>query len=192
MRRQLLVVVLVVAIAILWRPFLRPVGACAILVADIYSSALWDRNLAQYVTPLPRVTGTRESFGGVEMRVTWWRPGWGDRHPALMVVNGATALGNDDPETTRLAEALARAGDLVMLPEFPFIREGTLEPRAAAIIDAAFARLLTVPDVTGMRVGAFGFSVGGGMLLAAAGKYEALARASYVGARGARSEIDTY
>src|SRR2546430_10971027 len=106
MRRQLLVVVLVVAIAIVWRPFLRPVGAGAILVADIYSSALWDRNLAQYITPLPVVIGTRESFGGVEMRVTWWRPGWGDRHPGLMVVNGATALGNDDPETTRLAEAL--------------------------------------------------------------------------------------
>src|SRR4029077_18949228 len=126
------------------------------------------------------------------MRVPWWRPAWGDRHPALMMVNGATALGNDDPETTRLAGALARAGDLVMLPEFPFIREGTLEPRAAAIIDAAFARLLTLPDVTGMRVGAFGFSVGGGMLLAAAGKYEALARASYVGALGAYYDIDTY
>ena len=190
--RQLLVVVLVVAIAILWRPFLRPVGAGAILVADIYSSALWDRNLAEYITPLPRVTGTRESFGGVEMRVTWWRPGWGDRHPGLMVVNGATALGNDDPETTRLAEALARAGYLVMLPEFPFIREGTLEPRAAAIIDAAFARLLSHADTRGIPVGAFGFSVGGGMLLAAAGRYEALARAAYVGVLGAYYDIDTY
>src|SRR5213594_1144459 len=192
MRRRLSIALLVVAIAILWRPVLRPLGAGAILVADIYSSALWDRNVAAYVTPLPRVTGTRESFGGIEMRVTWWRPGWGDRHPALMMVNGATALGNDDPETTRLAEALARAGYLVMLPEFPFIREGTLEPRAAAIIDGAFARLLSVPEASGMPVGAFGFSVGGGMLLAAAGTYEALARASYVGALGAYYDLDTY
>jgi dienelactone hydrolase len=192
MRRRLALVLLVVAIAILWRPFLRPVGAGAILVADIYSSALWDRNVAEYVTPLPVVTGTRESFGGVEMRVTWWHPGWGDRHPGLMVVNGATALGNDDPETTRLAEALARAGYLVMLPEFPFIREGTLEPRAPAIIDAAFARLRAVPGTRGMLVGAFGFSVGGGMLLAAAGRYEALAAAAYVGALGAYYDLDTY
>src|SRR5437867_7239018 len=192
MRRQLLVVILVVGIAILWRPFLRPFGAGAILVADIYSSALWDRNLAQYVTPLPLVTGTRESFGGVEMRVTWWRPGWGDRHPGLMVVNGATVVGHDEPETTRLTEALARAGYLVMLPEFPFIRDGTLEPRAAAILDAAFARLLALPEAKGMPVGAFGFSVGGGMLLAAAGTYEALARASYVGALGAYYDLDTY
>jgi dienelactone hydrolase len=126
------------------------------------------------------------------MRVTWWRPAWGDRHPALMMVNGATALGNDDPETTRLAEALARAGYLVMLPEFPFIREGVLEPHAPTIIDAAFARLRAVPDTRGMSVGAFGFSVGGGMLLAAAGRYEALAHAAYVGALGAYYDIDTY
>src|SRR2546430_2747655 len=132
MRRRLALALLVVAIAILWRPLIRPVGSGAILVADIYSSALWDRNVAAYMTPLPVVTGTRETFAGMEMRVTWWRPSWGDRHPALMMVNGATALGNDDPETTRLAEALARAGYLVMLPEFPFIREGTLEPRATA------------------------------------------------------------
>ena len=82
MRRRLALALLVVAIAILWRPLIRPVGSGAILVADIYSSALWDRNVAEYVTPLPQVTGTRESFGGIEMRVTWWRPGWGDRHPA--------------------------------------------------------------------------------------------------------------
>jgi dienelactone hydrolase len=192
MRRRLALVLVVVAIAILWRPFLRPVGAGAILVADIYSGALWDRNVAEYITPLPVVTGTRETFGGIEMRVTWWRPGWGDRHPGLMVVNGATALGNDDPETTRLTEALARAGYLVMLPEFPFIREGVLEPRAPAIIDAAFARLRAVPEARGMPVGAFGFSVGGGMLLAAAGRYEALAHAAYVGALGAYYDLDTY
>jgi len=192
MRRRLGVVLVVVLIAIVWRPLLRPVGAGAILVADIYSSALWDKNLAEYVTPLPLVSGTRESFGGIEMRVTWWRPGWGDRHPALMLVNGATALGNDDPETTRLAEALARAGYLVMLPEFPFIREGTLEPRAAAIIDEAFARLGRAPDTRGMPIGAFGFSVGGGMLLAAAGQYEALSHAAYVGALGAYYDLDTY
>ena len=192
MRRRLALALLVVAIAILWRPLIRPVGSGAILVADIYSSALWDRNVAAYVTPLPQVTGTRESFGGIEMRVTWWRPGWGDRHPALMMVNGATALGNDDPETMRLAEALARAGYLVMLPEFPFIQEGNLEPRAPAIIDAAFARLQAVPDAREMPVGAFGFSVGGGMLLAAAGQDEGLRRAAYVGALGAYYDIDTY
>jgi dienelactone hydrolase len=148
--------------------------------------------VAAWVTPLPRVTGTRETFGGIEMRVTWWRPGWGERHPGIMLVNGATALGNDDPETVRLADALARAGYLVMLPEFPFIQEGTLEPRAPEVIDSAFGRALALSDTAGMPVSAFGFSVGGGLLLAAASRPGPLEKAAYVGVLGAYFDLNTY
>jgi len=192
MRRRLFLVFLVVAIAILWRPFLRPIGAGAILVADIYSSALWDRNVASYVTPPPRVEDGTETIGALNMRVTWWIPGWGRSHPAVMLVNGATDKGNDDPETRRLGEALARAGYMVMLPEFPFIKEGRLERDATSVLDAAFARALARPETRGMAIGAFGFSVGGGMLLAAASRPGALSGASYIGALGAYYDLDTY
>jgi dienelactone hydrolase len=192
MRRRLFLVFLVVAIAILWRPFLRPIGAGAILVADIYSSALWDRNVAAYVTPPPRVEDGAETIGALNMRVTWWIPGWGSSHPAVMLVNGATDKGNDDPETRRLGEALARAGYMVMLPEFPFIKEGRLERDATSVLDAAFAKALARPETRGMAVGAFGFSVGGGMLLAAASRPGALSGASYIGALGAYYDLDTY
>ena len=192
MRRRLFLVLLVVAIAILWRPFLRPIGAGAILVADIYSSALWDRNVAAFVTPPPRVDDGVEPIGALHMRVTWWIPGWGSLHPGVMLVNGATDKGNDDPETRRLAEALARAGYMVMLPEFPFIKEGKLERDATSILDAAFARVVARPETEGMAVGAFGFSVGGGMLLAAASRPGALSGASYIGALGAYFDLDTY
>ena len=192
MRRRLALVLLVVAIGILWRPFLRPLGAGSVLVADIYSSALWDRNAAAYVTPPPRVEDGVEPIGSLGMRVTWWIPGWGSLHPAVMLVNGATEKGNDDPETRRLAEALARAGYMVMLPEFPFIKEGKLERDATSILDCAFARALARPETKGMAVGAFGFSVGGGMLLAAASRPGALSGASYIGALGAYFDLDTY
>lgn len=192
MRRQITLIALVVGIALLWSPLIRPIGAGSIIVADIYTSALWDRNVATYVTPTPEVEDGIERIGDGEMRVTWWVPGWGTRHPAIMLVNGATEKGNDDPETRRLAEALARGGYLVMLPEFPFIKKGTLERRATEILDAAFARALARPDTSGMRVGAFGFSVGGGMLLAAASREGPLASASYIGALGAYFDLDTY
>jgi len=192
MTRQVALVALLVAIALLWHPVLRPIGAGTILVTDIYSSALWDRNVAAYATPPPRVEESSERLGGVVMRVTAWVPGWGRRHPAVLLVNGATGLGNDDPETRRLGEALARAGYLAMLPEFPFLKEGRLERGAPAVIDAAFARLVARPDTQGMAAGAFGFSVGGGMLLAAASQPGALQRASYVGALGAYFDLDTY
>jgi hypothetical protein len=192
MRRQLSLVLVVVVIAVLWRPFLRPIGAGAILVAGIYSSALWNRNVAALVTPPPRVEDRTERVGAQDMRVTWWIPGWGTLHPAVMLVNGATDKGNDDPETRRLGEALARAGYLVMLPELPFIKAGTLEREAASILNDVFARVVARPETKGMAVGAFGFSVGGGMLLAAASRPGALADARYIGALGACFDLDTY
>jgi dienelactone hydrolase len=167
-------------------------GAGAILVSDIYSSALWDRNVAAWVTPPPRIEDGSERVGAQNMRVTWWVPGWGSLHPAVMLVNGATDKGNDDSETRRLSEALARAGYLVMLPEFPFIKAGTLERDATSLLDAAFARALARPETKGMAVGAFGFSVGGGILLAAASRPGALSGASYIGALGAYFDLDTY
>jgi hypothetical protein len=183
---------LVVLIAMLWRPVIRPIGAGTVLVADIYSSAVWGRNVAAIVTPQPRLDERRQTLGGVDMRVDWWMPAWGARHPAVMLVNGATELGNDDPETQRLAEALARAGYLVMLPEFPFLKAGRLEREAPAIIDAAFAHLRGRAEAQSAATGAFGFSVGGGMLLAAASRAGALQDARYVGAIGAYFDLDTY
>ena len=192
MRRRLFLIFFIVAIAILWRPFVRPVGAGAILVGDIYSSALWDRNVAAFVTPPPRLEEGTERIGALDIRVTWWIPGWGSLHPGVMLVNGATDKGNDDPETRRLGEALARAGYMVMLPEFPFIKAGRLERDASSMLDAAFARAIARSETKGMAVGAFGFSVGGGMLLAAASRPGALSGASYIGALGAYFDLDTY
>jgi len=39
---------------------------------------------------------TRERFAGREMRVSWWRPGWGDRHPAIMIANGLAFAAQED------------------------------------------------------------------------------------------------
>src|SRR5204863_8148716 len=90
MRRRVALVLLVLAIAILWRPFVRPLGAGAILVTDIYSSALWQRNVAAYVTPPPRVEDGSEPVGASDMRVTWWIPGWGACTRPALSGNGAT------------------------------------------------------------------------------------------------------
>ncbi len=162
------------------------------IVADIYSTALWDKNAAALVSPPPRESETRERFAGTEMRVSWWRPGWGDRHPGIMIANGATAFGNDDPETRRLAEALARGGYLVMLPEFPFLKEVRFERGATEEMDAAFALLRTSTETQDRTVGAFGSSVGAGILLAAAGGGTALARADYLTVLGTYFDMDTY
>ena len=163
-----------------------------VIVSDIYSTALWNWNAAAAVSPPPRESDTRENFAGTEMRVSWWRPGWADRHPGVMLANGATSAGNDDTETRRLAEALARGGYFVMLPEFAFLKAGRLEPGATAQMDAAFAMLRNSPETADRPVGGFGFSIGGGIMLAAAGRAGALARADYLAVLGTYYDLDTY
>ena len=192
MKRRVALVVLLVALGFAWGPLIRPGLQAGVIVSDIYSTALWHWNAAAPISPPPRESDTRECFAGTEMRVSWWRPGWADRHPAIMLANGATGLGNDDPETRRLGEALARGGYLVMLPEFAFLKEGRLEPGATAQMDAAFASLRGSPETADHPVGAFGFSIGGGILLAAAGRGDALARADYLAVLGTYYDMDTY
>lgn len=191
-RRVVLIAALALLLALLWPTVLYPGGKAALLMGDIYSTALTGTNLTEAITPDPRRRETEETFAGARMRVSWWRPGWGDRHPGVMLVNGATPLGNDNPETRRISAALARAGYLVMLPELPFLLEGRLEPAATEQIAAAFGHLRARPETAGRPVGAFAVSVGGGMLLAAAGAHEELREADYLAVLGAYFDWDTY
>jgi hypothetical protein len=191
-RRSAVVLALALAIPLLWRPLLYPGGKAALLLLDVYGPTLLHADVAGWVTPAPRASETTETFGGVPMRVSWWRPGWGETHPALLVVNGATPQGNDNVATRQFASALARAGYLVMLPEFPFLKEGRLDADAPRVVDAAFAHLRALPETAQRPTGAFGASVGGGILLAAAGSHPALDRADHLTVLGGYFELDTY
>lgn len=190
-RRTAVVLAIVVAFGLLWRPVLYPGGKAALLLLDVYSPSLAGSDLAERITPPVRVSETRETFGGDEMRVSWWRPGWGDRHPAIMIVNGATPVGNDNAATREFGATLARAGYLVMLPEFPFLVEGRLDPDAPRIVDAAFAFLRASPETEGRSVGIFSASVGAGLALVA-GAGGAVARADEIVVLGGYFDIDTY
>ncbi|MDE3192738.1 MAG: hypothetical protein KGN00_03525 [Chloroflexota bacterium] len=190
-RRSGILLAIVVAFGLLWRPLLYPGGKAALLLLDVYSPSLAGSDLAERITPAVRAAETRETLGGVEMRVSWWRPGWGDRHPALMIVNGATPVGNDNEATREFGATLARAGYLVMLPQFPFLVEGRLDPGAPAIIDAAFAHLRSLPETRGRPVGIFGASVGAGLALVAASA-GAAADADEIVVLGSYFDLDTY
>lgn len=191
-RLRLALVALAVLVGLVWQPVVRPALQALVLVGDLFSPALLGTNLIAWVTPEPRVSEVRATFAGVDMRVTTWRPAWGDRHPGLMLVNGATQVGNDNTATRELGGALARAGYLVMLPEFPFLKDGRFDPASSVQLAAAFAHLRDHPETRGGTVGAFGSSVGGGLLLSAAGREPALARADYLVVLGAYFDMDTY
>lgn len=182
---------LALALALLWRPLLRPLAKGGLILLEVYSNALLGRNLAALLAPAPRERESLETYGGTPLRVSWWRPARGERHPAILLIPGASPLGNDFPELRMVSRAIARAGYLVALAEFPSLKEDRFEPRAVEEIDGAFAALLAQPAAR-RPVGAFGFSVGGGMLLAAAGRGAALRRADWLGVLGAYFDIDTF
>jgi hypothetical protein len=186
-------VLLVTYVVVAWSALFGPLVRGGIVVLDVYSSALTGTNAAAAITPEPVVIEERITLAGEDARVTWWMPGAGTRHPAMLVVNGATPRGNDDPETRRISEALSRAGYLVMLPQLSFLTEARLERTAPGRIDAAFAAMLAHPRADPSSAGAFGFSVGGGVLFAAAAMPgAALANARYLGALGAFFDVRTY
>ncbi|HYR94453.1 MAG TPA: hypothetical protein VEP48_09650 [Methylomirabilota bacterium] len=193
-RAGAILVALLIALAVVWWPaLLAPLARGGIVILDVYTSALTGTNAAAVITPEPTVREERLVLAGAESRVTWWVPGSGGRHPGMLLVNGASPAGNDDSETRRISEALARAGYVVMLPEYTFLKEARLERSAPSRVDAAFAVLLRQADVDPRRAGAFGFSVGGGILFAAASlPGAALGDAKFLGALGAYFDIRTY
>ena len=58
-------------------------------------------------------------------------PGGEGPWPALFFVNGFVSEGRELPQVRRLAEGLARAGYLVVVPDLPGLRRGEISPRAA-------------------------------------------------------------
>lgn len=191
MKRRIALVILVVAVGLAWRPFLQPAGQGAILVLDLFAPLI-GANIAALITPEPRVQETSELLDGVETRVTWWRPGWGDSHAGVMMVNGATPEGNDNAATRQLGAALARAGFLAMLPEFVFLKDGRFDTSATRQLEAAFALLRARPENSGRSAGAFGASVGAGALLVAAGQEPSVGAADYLVVLGGYYDFDTY
>ena len=188
-----LVPLVVLFVLVWWSSLFGPLYRGSVVILDVYSSALYGSNWAAAITPEPTVIEERLLLGGAESRVTWWIPGAGERHPAILLVNGASPFGNDDSETRRISDAVARAGYVVMLPEFDFLKQSRFERSAPQRVDAAFAALLRRREVDPTRAGAFGFSVGGGILFAAAALPDAaLADARYLGALGAYFDLRTY
>jgi len=188
---RLAFIALVIAFGLLWRPFLQPAGQGAVLILDLFAPLI-GVNLAQVVSPEPRVEETVADLAGTATRITWWRPGHGDSHAGVMMVNGATADGNANPATRQLGVALARAGFLAMLPEFGFLKAGRFDTGATAQLDSALEHLRQRPENAGKTAGAFGASVGGGALLAAAGSEPWVRGADYVVVLGAYYDLATY
>jgi pimeloyl-ACP methyl ester carboxylesterase len=117
------------------------------------------------VTPEPRVEET--VIGGAPSTLV--RPGRGDGPwPAVVFVNGATRQGRHHPKVQRLAEGLARSGFLVVVPDLPGLRLGTITPATKDTTVRAARATADRDDVRDGKVALNGVSVGATLALLAA------------------------
>jgi dienelactone hydrolase len=125
--------------------------------------------------PLSLVTGEPQretvTYGSVADRMDVYIPSglWpGARVPAIVLALGVHPVPIDDPQIAKIAEALARAGVVVGVPDSSALRELRVTPAEPGhLADAALA-LADRPEVDGSRVGLVGFSAGASMALGAA------------------------
>jgi pimeloyl-ACP methyl ester carboxylesterase len=99
---------------------------------------------------------------------TVYRPAGGKRWPALVFLNGITARGRHHPEVERLADALARVGFLVLVPDPPGLARGEITDRTLTATIAVVRATADRRDAAGGRVGLVGVSIGASLGLLAA------------------------
>lgn len=97
-----------------------------------------------------------------------YSPAHGRASPGIVILLGAVLEGRRYPPLVGLAEAVARAGYAVLVPELGRLRELVLDRAAVADAEAAVRLLRAQPEVRPGPVGLYGFSVGASVALLAA------------------------
>ncbi|MCA1688164.1 MAG: alpha/beta fold hydrolase [Actinobacteria bacterium] len=145
----------------------------------VLSSVLETPTLApvvEAVTDEPRFADT--SVAGNPAFVV--RPRGEGPWPALFFVNGVVTEGRELPEVRRLAEGLARAGYLVVVPDLPGLRRGEIRPETVHETLEVARAISDRPDARDGKVGLVGVSTGATLALLAAEKADLDGRVSVV------------
>lgn len=90
------------------------------------------------------------------------------RHAAVLLFLGVNPAGRDDPRVVRLAQGLARAGMVVMVPWSQAMAEKRIETEDVDNLVHAFQYLERLDQVDSQRVGIGGFCVGASFAAVAA------------------------
>ena len=94
-------------------------------------------------------------------------PAGAGKHGSVILYTGAFGL-RREPGFVQFAEALARTGAVVLVPESSALRAGDVLPQEVDSLLQSVAYLRDRPEVDPSRIGIFGFSAGGSLVLLAA------------------------
>lgn len=119
------------------------------------------------------------------------RPAGEGPWPAIFFVNGTVREGRELPEVRRLAEGLARAGYLVVVPDLPGLRSDEITPETVSETIEVVREVSDMPDARDGRVGLVGVSTGATLALLAAKDPEVGEDVSVVSGVAPYSDIHT-
>jgi dienelactone hydrolase len=144
--------------------------------------------------PLRRSVPYRSGEGADDLAELWLPAGASadQRAGAILLVFGVNSVGRNHPEVVRLADALARSGVAVLVPDSRTLLEGRLEVGEIDGVVQAFELLAARHEVDPARVSIAGFSVGGSLALLAARDARIADRVQWVNAFGAYADAATY
>ncbi len=186
--RVLLVVLLVVAVAVAWKPS-RVAFQTLALVPSLLDVGPQPLDLA----PTPnRISLSYTAVDGLTQDGDLWLPASAsaDAPVALMVVvYGINPLGLHHPALTRIPDTVARLGVALYIPDLPSLDQERLDPAEVGNIVAATETAIGRAEIDPDRVGLIGISAGGSIALLAAADPALSLRLSWVAAFGAPSEI---
>ncbi|HAK59914.1 MAG TPA: hypothetical protein DCO77_05960 [Nitrospiraceae bacterium] len=166
--KKIVVISLLVIITILFcGPIKRGILSILILADSVRPP---EKALMATFTPDPSLKRVSVTSRGRKLRADLYGPKGKGPHPPLLLVHGADPAGKDQAQLALLAENLARAGFLVLVPDLKGLK--TFRPRLSDAEDILQSyRYLTKLKQAGPGGCMMGFSYGvGPMLLAAADK----------------------
>jgi len=110
----------------------------------------------------------------------------------MVLLLGVNNVGRDYPAVVHFADAMARSGVAVLVPDSAALLAGSLTPDETGGVVDAFRLLAGRPEVDPHRVGLVGLSVGGSLALLAAGDPSISSRVRWVNAFGAYADAGEY
>lgn len=167
------------------RPSFRARRRALVLLAVVLDAPLLSRSVRR-ITTNPR--SELVEVEGVAVEIL--RPRGEGPWPAWLFVNGAHPERRREPVVTRLADGLARAGFLVLVPDLPGLGEGAISVRTLEATARVTAAAVSRPDVREGRVALIGASTGAGLALVTAGTEELADRISVVAAVAPYANLD--
>ena len=169
-RTRLLVCAVMVAIALLaLGPRVRVAYLTTLLLLELPTPES-DGPIAGRL-PDPRVARVTFEAAGRTMVADVYRPASGrrgSRRPGIVLNHGVAAGGMNDLRLVNFADALARCGYVVLVPEFINLKEFRVRPSDVDEMVGSYEYLEQLPDVDPDRAGFFGFSYAGGLAVLAA------------------------